>query len=573
MRYAAVAVCLAVVTLAVVTGAAANIVGWHVVSQTETTITYGWTPEPESNSDGYRFYVNGARVSNSADPLLSSVTFQKVPDAKYGITELFRGPLFEDQPTPPTPPPTPPPPPPPSGEPGPIAGQGYGEVFRDDFDGTALDSTSWNPKEFWESEPRPGAIVVSNGSVKINNTRPYLDDQSISTGPYWGGEPGKRSWQFGYFEARMKFTDAVGSWPAFWMISRAHASFPNWPDCPEPDLNFELDVMEYQGDEPGRFYGTEHRNTGDVCGTPNQTRSVITNPGGRLANEWHTYSVKWTPANLTWYVDGVQQGQPQALWDSGDQEMYLSLTMQACGWDGSNGCSSATPDTLTTEVDYVTVWQQAVPTPPPAPPPPPPPPHTGDQVIRVNQNWTCNGPVDLALVRVTGAFAGDAVNFRSGCTGHIQRLEVSGSFNDCIKVNPPAPAPHDITIESGYCRSSSGSGGHFDGIQMGGGRDITIRNFVMDWCCTGGGNVFVQSFNGGTPINFLCDHCAFGPRHANQIRTPFDASSGVRNSRVCKPSSGRAVYIPLTGDKGGNVSPEANSPLCTFDSLLAYATG
>ena len=75
----------------------------------------------------------------------------------------------------------------------------------------------------------------------------------------------------------MKFTDAKGSWPAFWLISAAHAT-ANWPNCPEPDLNFELDIMEYQGDEPTQFYGTEHRNTGDVCGTPDQTRSVFTNP-------------------------------------------------------------------------------------------------------------------------------------------------------------------------------------------------------------------------------------------------------------------------------------------------------
>jgi hypothetical protein len=140
-------------------------------------------------------------------------------------------------------------------------------------------------------------------------------------------------------------------------------------------------------------------------------------------------------------------------------------------------------------------------------------------------------------------------------------------------VNPPAPAPHDITVESGYCRATGPSGGHFDGIQMGGGRDITLRNFVMDWCCTGGGNVFIQSFNGGAPVNFLCDHCAIGPRHANQVRTPFDASSGVRNSRVCRPSSGRATFLPASGDKGGNSIPDASSPLCSFESLLDYATG
>jgi len=243
--------------------------------------------------------------------------------------------------------------PPPPGEPAPIAGQGYTKVFGDEFN-APLDPAVWTTKEFWEDEPRAGAIVVSNGTVKINNARPYYGDQSITTGPYWFGDPVKKSWQFGYFEARMKFTDAKGSWPAFWLISKAHAT-ADWPNCPEPDLNFELDIMEYQGDEPTQFYGTEHRNTGDVCGTPDQTRSVFTNPFA-LAGAWHTFSAKWTATNITWYVDDVSQG-TQPLFDSGDQQMYIALTMQACGWDNTNSCDSSTPDPLVTEVDWVHVWQ------------------------------------------------------------------------------------------------------------------------------------------------------------------------------------------------------------------------
>jgi len=246
--------------------------------------------------------------------------------------------------------------PPPGGEPDAIAGLGYRQVFRDDFDGTSLGS-AWTPKQFWEDDPRSGAVAVSDGTVKIRNAWPYYDDQSITTGPYSFGDPVKKAWEFGYFEARMKFTDAKGSWPAFWLISSAHATWPNWPACPEPDLNFELDVMEYQGDEPTQFYGTQHRNTGDLCGTGDSTRSVFTKPG-KLAGTWHTFAVKWTATDLTWYVDGAQQGSPQPLFDSGDQLMYLALTMQACGWDSSNACDSSTPAVLETEVDYVDVWQK-----------------------------------------------------------------------------------------------------------------------------------------------------------------------------------------------------------------------
>jgi len=242
-----------------------------------------------------------------------------------------------------------------SSEPAPIAGLAYHQAFRDDFNGTTLDATSWYPKEFWESLPRPGAVVVSDGTVKINNQRPYIDDQSISTGPYWGGEASKRTWMFGYFEVRMKYTDAKGAWPAFWLSSSAHAQTDG--NCPQPDLNFELDIFEGQGDEPYSFYGTEHRNTGDLCGDSNPSRGVITQ-ATRLAGGWHTYAVKWTASDLTFYVDGVQQGQSQALFDSGDQQMFMTLSMAACGWDSTNSCGLSAPDPLRTEVDYVQVWQK-----------------------------------------------------------------------------------------------------------------------------------------------------------------------------------------------------------------------
>lgn len=204
-----------------------------------------------------------------------------------------------------------------------------------------------------------------------------------------------------------------------------------------------------------------------------------------------------------------------------------------------------------------------------------PPPPDGETIIRTTQ-YVCNSAVNIALLRVTmDNGSSDAVQFRSGCTGRITRLEVSGRFADCLKVNPPAPAPHDVVVESGFCRADQppSAGVHQDCIQAGGGRDFAFTRFVFDCIGGGGGNFFIASFNGGTPQRFTCDGCAFGSRHPNQVRTPSDPASGVSNSRVCQSSSGRPTYSPASGNLGGNTSPAATSPDCTFAELLAFVGG
>jgi beta-glucanase (GH16 family) len=202
--------------------------------------------------------------------------------------------------------------------------------------------------------------VVGNGTLKVINDRAsgYRDSISVQSGPEWGGDPGtppKYDFMFGYAEARIKFTGGRGSWPAFWLSSSAHAKHAG--GCPEPDLNFELDIMEYQGDEPSTFYGSEHRNTNSYCGVSDATRPNIWPTIPNLANTWHTFSVLWTASQINWYVDGVQV-LSAVPFDSADQRMFILLTMQSCGWDSSNSCDSSTADNLVTEVDWVRVWQK-----------------------------------------------------------------------------------------------------------------------------------------------------------------------------------------------------------------------
>lgn len=186
-----------------------------------------------------------------------------------------------------------------------------------------------------------------------------------------------------------------------------------------------------------------------------------------------------------------------------------------------------------------------------------------------NSQWVCTGPQNRNLVRITiNQNGSDAVQFRQNCSGRIGRLEVEGDFADCLKVSPPAPAAHDIVIEGGYCNFTGTNTSHQDCIQAGGGQNFDIRNFVFDCGPTGGGNWFIASFNGGQPRNYICTHCAFGSRHNNQIRTPSDAGSGVRDSMVCLSNSGRPTYEPASANMGGNFSPPASE--CSFAAMLAY---
>lgn len=198
-----------------------------------------------------------------------------------------------------------------------------------------------------------------------------------------------------------------------------------------------------------------------------------------------------------------------------------------------------------------------------------------DEIILMTQ-WRCTSPVNLDLVRVTlSSGSTDAVQLRAGCTGVIRKLEVSGTMADCIKVNPPGGGPQNLVIESGFCHVTGppASGVHQDCIQAGGGANVTFINFAWDCVGGGGGNYFIAGFNGGQPRNFLAIHNAFGPRHPNQIRTPSDPGSGVKDSLVCLSSSGRTTYSPASGNKGGNFSPAANDPQCSWEGLLAYVGG
>jgi beta-glucanase (GH16 family) len=257
-----------------------------------------------------------------------------------------------------------------SGEPAPIAGQGYRLVFDDEFEGSALDQTKWKPA-WYLADPGAQNYSVSNGILHLTSRRSEgYRSVELNSVHLPSGTP-MHAWTYGYFEARAKWPVGKGNWSAFWLNDLGHQI--NWQppyDC--PNLWSELDIYENIWESPQTQWTTLHRNTNGRCGVPDETRPATTwmrcdtaTVPCDLTDGFHTYAALWEPGRVRWYRDGqlIQSTRYHftvadvPTFDSANQPMFLNLWLHSCDW--SSRCTdSTTPDVLDHQFDYVRVWQK-----------------------------------------------------------------------------------------------------------------------------------------------------------------------------------------------------------------------
>ncbi|TQK50821.1 beta-glucanase (GH16 family) [Streptomyces sp. SLBN-118] len=219
------------------------------------------------------------------------------------------------------------------------------QVFGDEFNGTSLDGSKWNPN--WLGCPTcttkpvnsaelaayaPSQVSVSGGSLHLKAEKAQTTATDGKTYAYRSGlveSDGKAQFTYGAFEARI-YTPAaspgvIANWPAFWTDGQ------NWPE------DGEMDVMEGLGG-------------GKAC---YHFHSPSGGPGGCAPGDftgWHTYGAEWKPGVVTYYYDGKQVGQITTGITS--SPMYLILNN---GVSTEHGGPLVTPADMMT--DYVRVWQ------------------------------------------------------------------------------------------------------------------------------------------------------------------------------------------------------------------------
>lgn len=178
---------------------------------------------------------------------------------------------------------------------------------------------------------------VGNGVLTIT-ARPIPDAQRDAA---WGREYssgmlntlGTFEQQYGYFEMRAQMPEAVGAWPAFWMMPSPYVA------------QVEADIMEGLAITPNVDY---RRAWGGGDNLYDNAYKI--DPAG-----FHTYGMLWTPTTVTFYYDGtaVLQAPTPGNWT---EPMGMIVNMAVGGWGGEPN-SLMFPTEL--KIDYVKAWALA----------------------------------------------------------------------------------------------------------------------------------------------------------------------------------------------------------------------
>lgn len=174
-------------------------------------------------------------------------------------------------------------------------------LFADEFDGAALDRSKWSVigPEFWVNDEqqayfdRPDVIAVRGGSLWLTpRFAPGIDTHARRKADFVSGRivtQGKFDFTYGRAEARIRMPDAIGVWPAFWLLGNG-----DWPHTGA------IDVMEYVGDK--EWTGVAVHGPKYSGETPFVDRYYF--PQGEDATGWHVYAAEWTKDEIEFFVDG-----------------------------------------------------------------------------------------------------------------------------------------------------------------------------------------------------------------------------------------------------------------------------
>ena len=154
---------------------------------------------------------------------------------------------------------------------------------------------------------------------------------------------------YGRIDIRAKLPYGQGLWPALWMLGENFSSV-GWPSCGEIDI---MEMIGGNGWNDRTVHGTVHwEDNGHASYGGHNTLS-----SGKLADEFHVFSIIWTPSSIKWLRDDIQYHIIDINNLSAFHNNFFFIFNVAVGgnWPGSPDASTIFPQTMI--VDYIRVFQ------------------------------------------------------------------------------------------------------------------------------------------------------------------------------------------------------------------------
>ncbi|MBR4959337.1 MAG: glycoside hydrolase family 16 protein [Clostridia bacterium] len=200
----------------------------------------------------------------------------------------------------------------------------YELTFMDSFNGHYLDTDKWVYCPEWERDDcvwksegawlEDGALILAVTGDKIPYTAGAIRTRDIFEQAY------------GYWEVRAKLPQAEGINAAFWLMcdGAGHAEVPGGKD------GTEIDIIEAPHHD---WQQIQHAVHCDGYGDQHKTMNYPMDIPGIYDDQWHTFSLVWTPDNYFFYVDGELTWTVRGNWVC-QVPCYAKLTVAVGGWAG-----------------------------------------------------------------------------------------------------------------------------------------------------------------------------------------------------------------------------------------------
>ena len=230
----------------------------------------------------------------------------------------------------------------------------YRLIFADDFDDLALGVHTWYEGVWFHHQHAPKANISVADSVLSLRWSAAQSSPDTSISSFSRGRSTTQAWQYGYFEARMKWDVVKGGWPALWLIPLEDALGESTHNGIRE--SGEIDIFEGQGDHPHTYFGTLHDwvNLHDSA-TPENHFDL---PDNLDLSQFHLYGLLWTPGTVSWYLDNqlLHTEKTPAVFDR--QHFFLVIGMQeGVNWRLGDKSGITSPQ-MKLAVDWVHVWQR-----------------------------------------------------------------------------------------------------------------------------------------------------------------------------------------------------------------------